>query len=62
MDSKEFHAARERLKMTWHELAAALQIGVRSVSRYEHGERRIPEPVAMAMRLLEIEPKARRKK
>lgn len=52
MTSEEFKAARDRLKMTWQELARALGIGMRTLARYESGERRIPQPVELAVKFL----------
>lgn len=45
--------ARNRLGMTQAGLAARLQIGTRTLQRYEAGTDKVPEVVALAVRALE---------
>ena len=51
----EFYNARKRLRMTQAQLAEALQLGKdgkRAVRRWEHGERPISGPVAVAITMM----------
>jgi len=45
-------AARERLGLTRAQLAAALECTVRAVQTWESGERNIPGPARVALRLM----------
>jgi len=60
MDRTEFAALRETAGMTQAQLAEHLGVILRSVQRYEYGERRIPPRVADRMRALKD--KEKRKK
>jgi DNA-binding transcriptional regulator YiaG len=48
----EFRAARAALGLTQSELAAALESKPRSVQHWEAGDRAIPGPVRVALRLM----------
>lgn len=52
MSAAEFSAIRARLGMTQAELGAALESDARTVRRWENGERDIPGPVRVALRLM----------
>jgi DNA-binding transcriptional regulator YiaG len=48
----DVRAARERLGMTTQQLAEALECTVRTVQFWESGERNVPGPARVAMRLM----------
>lgn len=52
MTPDEFAAARAALGMTQAQLAAALESDLRTVRRWEAGERAIPGPVRVALRCI----------
>jgi DNA-binding transcriptional regulator YiaG len=55
MTPTELREARDRLGLTQGELAKVLALGddnARTIRRWETGERAIPGPVAVAMRLM----------
>jgi transcriptional regulator with XRE-family HTH domain len=60
MTGRELKRAREKLKLTQGELAAALKIEANSLARLERGERRISGPVEVAVGLL-LQKQRRRK-
>ena len=53
MDKEELKAFREKLGMTQAELAKALKVAPNSVSRWELGERKIPEFLDLALETIE---------
>lgn len=52
MTGEEFRAARLALGLTQAELAQKIESDVRTVRRWENGERYIPGPARVALRLL----------
>lgn len=55
MTAGELKAARQRLGMSARQLARALKLGPhgeRSIRRYEDGEREVPGPVEVAIRMM----------
>lgn len=52
MMAKDFKASREALGMTQADLASAIKSDVRTVGRWERGERKVPGPVSVLMELL----------
>jgi DNA-binding transcriptional regulator YiaG len=52
MTPAEFRAARERLGLTQTALAAALEVTLRAVQMWEAGDRAIPGPARVALRLM----------
>lgn len=63
MTPAEFKEARLRLGLTQSELARALKLGgdgKRTVRRWEHGERDIPGPAQVAVRLMLAQSEATR--
>jgi transcriptional regulator with XRE-family HTH domain len=61
MERDEMKAARARLGLTQVQLAAELGVHPITVSRWETGERGIPEPTARLVRRLVAERRAKRK-
>ena len=57
MSPADVRAARERLGMTTQQLAEALECTVRTVQFWESGERNVPGPARVAMRLMLHAPK-----
>lgn len=61
MTPDDFREARRKLGLTASKLATALELGAdggRTVRRWEHGERGIPGPVAVALRYMLAEREA----
>ena len=56
MKSDEFRAARKALGLTQAAMAAALESDLRTVQRWEAGERGVPGPVKVAIRLMRRAP------
>lgn len=52
MTADDFHAARAALGLTQAQMAVALESDLRTIQRWEGGERSIPGPVRVALRLL----------
>lgn len=52
MTKGELSAARSTLGMTQAALAAVLRSDIRTVRRWERGERQIPGPVSVAIEML----------
>jgi len=55
MTKDELKIFREKLGMTQSELAAALKVAPNTVSRWELGERKIPEFLDLALKTIERE-------
>jgi DNA-binding transcriptional regulator YiaG len=55
MTKEEFAAIRAAAGMTYQALADYLGVELRSVQRYESGERAISKPIEKLMRILEKE-------
>jgi transcriptional regulator with XRE-family HTH domain len=60
MDGEELKAARARLGFTQAQLAAELGVHAMTVSKWETGQRGIPEPVARLVQRLVAERRAKR--
>lgn len=58
MTAEEFAAQRSRLGLSQSELAEHLGVHVRTIGKWERGERGIPEPVARL--LTTLQPKRKR--
>lgn len=58
MKAKEFEQIRQRKGWTLERLADYLRSNVRSVARWENGDRRISGPVAVLMEMLAAQPEA----
>ena len=56
MTPADLKAAREKLGLSQAALAKRLGIAWRTYSNYERGTARIPGPVELAMRALELDP------
>ena len=56
MQPAELRAARASLGMTQSELAAALEVDLRTVQKWEGAERAIPGPARVALRFMLLEP------
>jgi len=56
MTAAEFHAARAMLEMTQAQMAAALESDLRTIQRWEAGDRAVPGPVRVALRLMGATP------
>jgi transcriptional regulator with XRE-family HTH domain len=52
MTPEEFKAERQRLGLTQAQLAKLIGLYPLTISKYERGDRAIPNPTAMLMRLL----------
>jgi DNA-binding transcriptional regulator YiaG len=61
MDADEMKAARARLGLTQAQLAAELGVHAMTVSKWETGQRSIPEPVARLVQRLVAERRTKRK-
>jgi DNA-binding transcriptional regulator YiaG len=61
MDAVEMKAARARLGLTQAQLAAELGVHAMTVSKWETGQRSIPEPVARLVQRLVAERRTKRK-
>jgi DNA-binding transcriptional regulator YiaG len=61
VEPSEFRRIREALKLTQAQLAAELGVHAMTVSKWERGVQRIPEPVARLVERLRRERKAKRK-
>jgi DNA-binding transcriptional regulator YiaG len=51
MTAKQFRTARARLGLTQQALAGRLGVHVQTVKKWSSGDRRIPQPVAILVRL-----------
>ena len=60
MDADEMKAARARLGLTQAQLAAELGVHAMTVSKWETGQRSIPEPVARLVQRLVAERRTKR--
>ena len=49
MNATEFKRLREAAGLTQHEVAAGLRVNIRSVQKWEGGERKVPGPVEVLM-------------
>jgi DNA-binding transcriptional regulator YiaG len=56
MTPADLKAAREKLELSQAALADRLGIAWRTYSNYERGTARVPGPLRLAMRALEIDP------
>lgn len=54
MDNTDLKAWRERHNLTQDQLAELLSVAKNTVSRWERGERAIPEYLALALEALEL--------
>jgi DNA-binding transcriptional regulator YiaG len=61
MDADEMKAARARLGLTQAQLATELGVHAMTVSKWETGQRSIPEPVARLVQRLVAERRTKRK-
>jgi DNA-binding transcriptional regulator YiaG len=61
MDADDLKAARARLGLTQAQLAAELGVHAMTVSKWETGQRGIPEPVARLMQRLVTERRTKRR-
>jgi DNA-binding transcriptional regulator YiaG len=61
MDADDLKAARAGLGLTQAQLAAELGVHAMTVSKWETGQRRIPEPVARLVQRLVAERRTKRK-
>jgi DNA-binding transcriptional regulator YiaG len=61
MDADEMKAARARLGFTQAQLAAELGVHAMTVSKWETGQRSIPEPVARLVQRMIAERRTKRK-
>lgn len=52
MTPAEFRRAREHLGLSTAEMAQALEVTVRAVQMWEHGDRAVPGPVRVALRFM----------
>lgn len=52
MSPAEFRAAREHLGLSTAEMARLLEVTVRAVQMWEHGDRAVPGPVRVALRFM----------
>ena len=52
MTPKQFATIRADARMTQAEIAAFLDVGLRAAQRWEYGERSVPGPAAVLMRML----------
>lgn len=59
MAPAEIRAAREKLGVTTQQLAEALECTVRAVQMWEAGERNVPGPARVAIRLMLQAPQKR---
>ena len=62
MDADEMKAARARLDLTQAQLAAELGVHAMTVSKWETGQRGIPEPVARLIQRLVTERRRTKRK
>ena len=56
MTADDFHQARAALGLTQAQMAEALESDLRTIQRWEGGERSIPGPVRVALRLMGATP------
>jgi DNA-binding transcriptional regulator YiaG len=61
MDADDLKAARARLGLTQAQLAAELGVHAMTVSKWETGQRGIPEPVARLVQRLVTERRTKRR-
>lgn len=62
MDALELRRMRQRLGMTQVALAIAVGVYPTTVSRWERGSRRIPEPVAKLMHRIRAERRSKKRR